>query len=971
MNKLKLNLLTLLCCMISAGAMSSDVVNVFALNSRIIVVHFDDGYVKYHGKGQTRQMDRVVSEPLDYGLADDLLNYTVTSDSGFYAVVRTPSKVERKSKGTGFTWLCQGWSQSTGCINSIPDHVKEHWLYLHLPEPLEMGKTYSVNTGNLAKNGEDWEISFSLSGNRSEAIHVNLLGYDPRSPKKYGYVYHWNGTEGGVDFSYYEGNPFFLIDAQTGEKVYTGTLKFRKGKNNIETMQGGDTPNQNFLGADVYECDFSEFVTPGEYILAVEGIGSSFSFRIEKDIYRHAFYTSIRGLYHNRSGIALEEPYTRFTRPAPHNPLVTPGFDGKLLYTSSRFTDWNNTDHSSSDLPAIEAGIKGAVDTWGWYQDAGDWDGYFSHMKIPVMLMLTWEIAQEKFSDGELDLPEGTNGIPDILDEAGWLINFFYRTRQELINKGFGTGGVGSRVAPDWYGHANEGVPSYGDKGKWIISGEDPFTTYFYAGLAAHYALVLNKLDIEVTEQPDWQKEAEEAFDWASANTLEGDTDPSLRHGLDLMDFRYYAAVTLFRLTGDDKYRQIIENVISQISSNTVLAENMKWGTYALATAGEGIIDSTDLVNKINGAILSTAEQNFTSIEKRAARYAGNMWFPMLVGQGTTPHAFELMMGHFVSKTAMPSKTEAYLAGIFTTADYFLGTNPLNMTWITNVGVRYPERVMHLDSWYSETGEIIPGITPYGPWKDQPEGNTIGPWNIGWAYKTLFPEGIAKWPGHERWFNNYTTPMNAEFTIHQNTILSAVVYGYLTDEPDGNFQPNQPPSVSIASPEENSRHEKEIILEVDVTDPNGEQDIAWVEYYNDWHKIGQSNQAPYSFTWKNPRQGTIKLSAKVIDKTGFSAKSSPVTVQIDPATGMTGHENKVEGLLKIFPNPVSGWLKIEAADEVEGIELYSVSGGRQKVLQAHRNNPARLDMSELNQGIYIIKVKYADGSCQLEKVVKK
>ncbi len=970
MNRLKFYLFPFFCFLIAGKAVSSDVVNVFALNSHIIVVHFDDGYVKYHGKGQKRQMDRAVVEPLDYAQAENLVNYTITSDSGFYATERNPQQIRWKSKGTEFTWLCQGWSHSTGCINTSPDHAKEHWLYLHLPEPLEMGRTYFVSTGSIAGNGEKWEVNFSLTENRSEAVHVNLVGYDPRAPKKYGYVYHWSGNGGSVDFSSYAGNSFFLIDTKTGEKAFTGALNFRKGKNIAETMQPEDTPNQNFLGADVYECDFSGFNVPGEYILAVEDIGCSFSFRIESDVYRHPFYTSIRGLYHNRSGIALEEPYTRFTRQAPHNPLATPGFSGKLLYTTSRFIDWNNLNHSSSDLPAIEAGIKGPIDTWGWYQDAGDWDGYISHLKVPVMLMLTWEIAPEKFADGELNLPEGVNGIPDILDEASWLIRFFHRTRHEIIDKGYGTGGVGSRVAPDWYGHAPEGVPSSGDTGKWIISGEDPFTTYFYAGLAAHYSLVLNKLGIADPEGADWQKEAEEAYQWALENTLEGDADPAQSHGFNLMHFRYYAAAALFRLTGEEKYSQIIDQALTTISSNTVLEEDMKWGTYALATANEREVVTGEQLEKLNGAILVTAEQKFSSIEKRATRYGGNIWLPMLIGQGTTPRVFELMLGHYVSKTAAPAKTESYLAGLFTTADYFLGTNPHNMTWITNVGVRYPERVMHLDSWYSETGEIIPGITPYGPWKDQSGGSTIGPWDLRWPYKTLYPEGIENWPGHERWFNNYTTPANAEFTVHQNTVLSAVVYGYLCDEPDGSFEPNQHPSVEIVSPAENSEFDKAVTIEVNVTDPNGNENIAWVEYYNGWHKIGQSNKAPYSFTWENPQEGTVKLSAKVVDKSGFSAKSNAVTVKVTPATGLNLWEHNRNNLLKVFPNPVTGLLQIEASEAVERVELYSLSGSMQEVVQTQQNNSIQLDMSMLSQGVFLLKVEFSDGSFYLEKVVK-
>jgi len=883
MKKVEFGLVTtflILLCNISLFA--SDIINVQALNNRIIMIHFDDGYARYHGRGESRQNEWVISEPLDVMKAVALENYTIKGSDDFYTTPQKPVQVTRKSKGTEFTWLCQNYIQNIGCSNSDHDHTKEHWIYLHLPEPLEQGRKYAVSTSELAGSGKEWEFEFTLKKNRSEAIHVNIIGYDPRAPGKYGYVYHWAGETGGIDFSKYNGNNFYLINTKTGEKAFTGIVKFRKNKNNIETYQTSDTPNQNFLGADVYECDFSAFNTPGEYILAVDGIGSSFPFKVEKDIYRLPFYTSVRGLYHNRSGIDLEEPFTEYTRPAPHNPVKTPGFAGKLKYTTSRFVDWTNTDNSAADKPAIGAGILGPIDTWGWYQDAGDWDGYFTHMKIPAMLMLTWEIAPEKFGDGELNLPEGVNQIPDILDEARWLIRFFHRTRHEIMDKGYGTGGIGSRVAPDWFGHAPEGTPSNLDKGQWIISGEDPFTTYFYAGLAGHFALILNKLGISDPEGIDWKKEAEEAFIWAKNNAKPTDSDPTKVHNYILKDFELYAATSLFRLTGNPDYVQIIKSNLSAVISTTVLDEDKKWGTYALITGSEHQIDDAAFMSKVKGAIMATAEQRFTSIEQRACRYGDNMWMPMVIGQGTTPRVFEVMMGHFLSKYFMPSKTANYLAGIFTTADYFLGCNPLNMVWITHVGVRYPERVMHLDSWYSETGEIIPGITPYGPWKDDGATPATGPWDIHWPYKTLYPEGISKWPGHERWFNNYTTPANAEFTVHQNTILSAVVYGYLCDVPDGSFAPNKKPSIGIISPEHESGISGDININVSVSDPNGDEDIAWVEFYNDWHKIGQSNEPPYNFKWKNPTYGIVQLLAKVVDKSGFSTKSKTIQVTSIP-----------------------------------------------------------------------------------------
>jgi len=191
MKKVEFGLVTtflILLCNISLFA--SDIINVQALNNRIIMIHFDDGYARYHGRGESRQNEWVISEPLDVMKAVALENYTIKGSDDFYTTPQKPVQVTRKSKGTEFTWLCQNYIQNIGCSNSDHDHTKEHWIYLHLPEPLEQGRKYAVSTSELAGSGKEWEFEFTLKKNRSEAIHVNIIGYDPRAPGKYGYVYH-------------------------------------------------------------------------------------------------------------------------------------------------------------------------------------------------------------------------------------------------------------------------------------------------------------------------------------------------------------------------------------------------------------------------------------------------------------------------------------------------------------------------------------------------------------------------------------------------------------------------------------------------------------------------------------------------------------------------------------------------------------------------------------------------------------
>ena len=362
-----------------------------------------------------------------------------------------------------------------------------------------------MEQGPSRATGSSGSLGFDEAKARSEAVHVNLLGYVPRAPQKFGYVCHWLGDQGGLELRAYAGRAFHLIEQSKGKAVFSGTLAFRAPATQPETFHKSDSPpDGNFLKADVYECDFSSFRQPGKYVLSVEGIGCSFPFSVEADVYREAFRTVARGLYHNRSGIALERPYTEFTRPAPHNPKLTPGFAGKLIYTTLRFTEWGSEGGNAKELLAHS---KGPIESAGWYQDAGDWDSYYSHLRVAQELLLAYEMAPQNFTDGELNIPESGNGVPDILDEAAWLPRFCCRLRHELMAKHYGTGGLGLRIAGDAFGEDEKKLPDGRKVGQgswedvertWAASGEDPWSTYRYAGAAAHLAFCLKLAGAEI-----------------------------------------------------------------------------------------------------------------------------------------------------------------------------------------------------------------------------------------------------------------------------------------------------------------------------------------------------------------------------------------------------------------------------------------------------------------------------------------
>jgi len=784
---------------------AAELVSVSPIHDRMLLLHFDDGHVDYHEAGESFSDDVLVIEPLAVdALAANAFTIGSSGDSAFGAGVMAAT-LNRKSKGTEYAFRDENWDAAFGFRPSGPYAAREHWVYLTLPAAMQPGETYTVlwdaSTMNTAVGTA--ELVFDVNTARSESVHVNLLGYVPTAAAKYGYLYHWAGDGGGVDFMRFNGEPFHVIEADSEEVVFTGTIASRATADQIETGQN-DTPNQNFLNAPVWECNFSAFTTPGEYRLVIPGVGCSFPFKLDADVYREAFQATLHGLLQNRSGIALNPPIVAETRPAPHNPRPvsqggTPGFQGRLKYSTVKFYEITSDGGGDADRVAMEAGYQGELsETWGWYQDAGDWDGYISHTDIPMQLLALYQLYPDKFSDGELNLPSGSNGIPDLVDEGAWLLRFFHRQRQELIAKGWGSGGVGSRVFGDLWGSDRPngiGRGSWQDTDRdWYVTGEDPFSTYRYAAGAAQLAEILAGLGIADPDGVDWTTEAEQAYAWALANTSSAEENRNVHDPLP--DHRALAATALYRLTGDTEYH---ERMLEDLSTVAASANNLsRTRVVAIALYLDPQMTrtrDTASATRLRGALLASARAvTIDTADRRALRWGGNFFFPMLVGQGTTPLIRTAVLGYAALAESHPTEAAQILQISQTTADYFLGSNALNTTWITGLGERSPSATFTMDDFYD--GPLLRrGVTPYGQWRFADDHiSQRMPASIWWAWDTTYPSidprgngqsaaGAVEpgtWPGHEAWFPNRHSPQSTEFTIHQNNLPNALTYGFLS-----------------------------------------------------------------------------------------------------------------------------------------------------------------------------------------------
>jgi endoglucanase len=827
---MKKNILSVILCFFLSSfySIASDIKGVYTVSSYIVVVHFDDGYTTRQKINEPIYNESAVVDELNVVNADKVLSYLLSSsDDPLFVNSVSPNSVGRKTYATDYARKCDEYNP---CRSATPNRANEHWVYLYFANPLSNGKTYTINTGNLAKNKSSVTFTYTNNNSRTEAIHVNPMGYSINQELKYAYLYYWAGNWGSVNFSGYAGADFKLLNTNNNQVVYTGKVTLRSPATQVEHLGQGFVPNNNYSLCDVYECDFSAYKTPGNYKIVIDGIGCSYPFKIGNDVKWEPFYWVMKGIYMQRSGIALTKQYTKtnFTRPAPHNPSLTPGFQNRLFYTKVRIADTetefqydgNFTDDAKNrDKALAESNRAGNLNSWGWYQDAGDWDAYFSHSHIPATLLFLYESKSDAFKDNQLDIPESGNGVPDVLDETAWLMRFYQRTRKEIMEKGWGTGGVpGGRVTGDLWGSDNRpgglGKTSDMDNDRdWYVSGEDPWTSYKYSALAAHLAFQFERLGINDPNGVNWKQEAIDTYNWALNNTKQGD-ESKIQNSSNLKDQRLYAAASLYRLTGNENYHnQFKQDITSSLSGNgfeIFNRDDLKNGVWMYLLSTNRNTDAA-LRAQIETKVNATADfvLTYPSSSLRASRFGGDPYTPVSVGQGTTPILLYGLTGIATNRSSNPAKYKEYLKYAYTTADYFLGGNPMNITWISGVGPRNPYGIFKIDWWFSNVYDPYStvnqkGIVPYGQAAvDKYNPASPGPWSASWAWTdgygtpTSFPD-YNKWPVHELWAEQRVSVLPAEYTTWQTNVRAAAVYGLLWAE-DGGFIPGGQPPVTTGN----------------------------------------------------------------------------------------------------------------------------------------------------------------------------
>ncbi|MBN1998241.1 glycoside hydrolase family 9 protein [candidate division KSB1 bacterium] len=375
--------------------------------------------------------------------------------------------------------------------------------------------------------------------------------------------------------------------------------------------------------------------------------------------------------------------------------------------------------------------------------------------------MAVYEMRPENFSDDELNIPESGNGLPDVLDEARWCVDF-YKSMQEA------DGGIHGGI--ETHRHPGTGISCVTDADQWYAYAPDPIASFHYAAAACHFAQCLTIAESS-ENTTEYIQSAESAYQWALENTKEEDWNSQ-----NIRDMRHYGSAWLFRQTGKKEYHDQFKEDNMVTSANTELevweSHDQQWGIYTYCMAKVDNIDEDLRATLIKAVERWAYTDHIDNADRRGYRFGNDWWLPISWGHAIRCRTFPVTMAYYLTGD------EKYLAYHYTTCDYVLGANPLNMCWVSGIGEKYPKEIMHLDSWYYNTEKgMVPGLIPFGP-TSYTDDSPDGPWEISWGMSTAYPPA-EEWPSHELYFENrYCPPMN-EFTVHSTIAPAAAAFGFL------------------------------------------------------------------------------------------------------------------------------------------------------------------------------------------------
>ena len=493
-------------------------------------------------------------------------------------------------------------------------------------------------------------------------VRVNQVGYLPFGPKGATLV---TPATAAV--------PWQLRDA-AGTVVRSG----------MTTPRGFDVTS----GQTVHSLDFTSYTHAGAGFVVTADGDTSYRFAISGQIYEPLRRDSKTFFYTNRSGIAILDTIAPgYGRAAGH--VGAPPNRGDTAVSCQAPRDfmafWTCDPSFVQDV------------TGGWY-DAGDHGKYVVNGGVSVALLmseyersLTARTADRRaLGDGTLRIPESGNGVPDILDEARWELEWILRMQ---VPAGSGDPGIAPYAGmafmkvqdAEWTGLPL--APAADNKPR-ELHRPSTAATLNLAAVAAQGARLFARYDRAFSSR--LLAAARIAYQAAGrvpglfAPDADGNSGGGAYSDGDVRDEFYWAAAELFLTTGDPQYRaDVLASPL--LTGGLFSVEGFSWNT-------PGVLGQLDLArvpnhlpgrDRVRASVLKAADDILAV--QRAQPYAqpyapaSNRW--------TWGSNSQILNNLIVIGTAYDiSGASKYRRGVLEGLDYLFGRNALNISYVTGYG---------------------------------------------------------------------------------------------------------------------------------------------------------------------------------------------------------------------------------------------------------------------------------------------
>lgn len=543
---------------------------------------------------------------------------------------------------------------------------------------LGTGAVMSAVMGCKGPSGLKWAES------SAPRVRVNQVGYLPGGPKSATLV-----------LESPQPVPFELRD-EGGRVLFSGTSQPR----------GLDRAS----GDRVHLLDFSAHRATGTKLRLRAGDAESFPFDVRPDLYAQLKLDALKYFYHNRSGIDVVRPFV----------------DDDL---------WARQAGHLSDraVPCWGRSCDYVLDVSGGWYDAGDYGKYVVNGGISAWtLQALFERSvhvgpgQAPFGDGPLRIPESGNGIPDLLDEARWEVEFLLKMQ---VPAGQPFAGMAHHKIHDheWSGLGIEPAPHATNRG---LHPPSTAATLNLAAVAAQAARIWKELD------PGFSQRCLDAAlrAWAAARRHPDKLAPRSddKGGGAYSDERvedefFWAAAELYVTRQDPA---LLEYLLAHPDGKRFptrlgedgdgLTSSMTWqSTAALGWISLAVVPSAlpeEVRQRLRDGIVAAGDFYLEVMQQEGYRV------PLGLGEsGKYPwgsNSFLLNNALVMSLAYDFTKDAKYAAGVAEAMDYLLGRNPLVQSYVSGYGsvpLRHPHHRFWAEGYRSGFPPPPPGAVSGGP----------------------------------------------------------------------------------------------------------------------------------------------------------------------------------------------------------------------------------------------------------------